>query len=41
VAACGPVFNNETNPSSLSNVVDLSSIGCEVPLAEVYAGIQL
>ena len=105
VATCGPIFNNEANPSSLTNpllivevtsastaerdhyekftlyrqieslrqylmlsseevhaelytldelgrwiftetrdlsaVLDLSSIGCQVPLAEVYAGVQL
>lgn len=105
VAACGPVFNNEANPGSLTNpllivevtsastaerdhyekftlyrqieslrqylmlsseevhaelytldelgrwvftetrdlsaVLDLGSIGCEVPLAEVYAGVEL
>ena len=105
VAACGPIFNNEANPSSLTNpllivevtsastaerdhydkftlyrqidslrqylmlsseevhaelytldelgrwiftetrdlnaVLDLSSIGCRVPLVEVYAGVEL
>lgn len=30
-----------TETRDLSAVLDLSSIGCQVPLAEVYAGVQL